>query len=152
MKAQIQGIDMPGTTTGTVRIQLRLEGLGVLIAAILAYARFGLGWGWFGAFFFLPDAAMLGYLAGPKIGAAIYNLAHFYLGAGLCLGAGVLLASPGLLSAGLIWCAHIGFDRALGYGLKYPAGFGSTHLGGVGRLAATAPASPTDPAAGREPL
>jgi hypothetical protein len=29
----------------------------------------------------------------------------------------------------LIWTAHIGFDRALGIGLKYPTGFGDTHLG-----------------------
>ncbi|MCR4159401.1 DUF4260 domain-containing protein [Kerstersia gyiorum] len=30
---------------------------------------------------------------------------------------------PGLIAAGLIWTAHIGFDRALGYGLKYGQGF-----------------------------
>jgi len=28
--------------------------------------------------------------------------------------------------------AHIGFDRALGYGLKYSKGFGYTHLGRIG--------------------
>ena len=33
----------------------------------------------------------------------------------------------------LIWAAHIGFDRMLGYGLKYPTGFGDTHLGAIGR-------------------
>ena len=33
----------------------------------------------------------------------------------------------------LIWAAHIGFDRALGYGLKYPTSFGETHLGRIGR-------------------
>ncbi|MDU3890869.1 MAG: DUF4260 family protein [Serratia liquefaciens] len=35
--------------------------------------------------------------------------------------------------AALIWGAHIGFDRALGYGLKYASGFADTHLGGLGR-------------------
>ena len=32
-----------------------------------------------------------------------------------------------------IWVAHIGFDRVLGYGLKFEAGFGETHLGRVGK-------------------
>jgi hypothetical protein len=29
--------------------------------------------------------------------------------------------------------AHVGMDRAVGYGLKYPTAFGRTHLGVVGR-------------------
>ena len=57
------------------------------------------------------------------------------LGAVACLAAGVLLPSAAWLAAGLIWCAHIGFDRALGYGLKYSQGFGCTHLGLIGRHA-----------------
>ena len=28
----------------------------------------------------------------------------------------------------LIWLVHIGVDRAVGYGLKYPGGFRETHL------------------------
>ena len=39
-----------------------------------------------------------------------------------------------LVSLALIWVAHIGFDRMLGYGLKYPTAFGHTHLGVVGKL------------------
>lgn len=31
----------------------------------------------------------------------------------------------------LIWLLHIGFDRAIGYGLKYPSSFKETHLGRV---------------------
>ena len=31
----------------------------------------------------------------------------------------------------LIWAAHIGVDRVLGYGLKYPTAFRDTHLGPV---------------------
>jgi hypothetical protein len=76
---------------------------------------------------------MLSYLAGPKAGAVIYNLVHSYVGAVACIMIGVLLPSPILLSFGLIWCAHLGFDRALGYGLKYPDSFGFTHLGRIGR-------------------
>ncbi|MGZ8984451.1 MAG: DUF4260 family protein [Methylotenera sp.] len=40
-----------------------------------------------------------------------------------------------LLCAGVVWCAHIGFDCALGYGLKYSTGFYFTHLGIIGHFA-----------------
>jgi hypothetical protein len=43
------------------------------------------------------------------------------------------LASPLWLSIAMIWMAHIGIDRALGYGLKYSEGFGFTHLGRIGK-------------------
>jgi hypothetical protein len=50
--------------------------------------------------------------------------------------------SPLTLSIAMIWLAHIGIDRALGYGLKYSAGFGFTHLGRIGKEAAgTEPSS-----------
>ena len=32
----------------------------------------------------------------------------------------------------LVWFAHIGMDRALGYGLKYDTDFKDTHLGRIG--------------------
>jgi hypothetical protein len=34
---------------------------------------------------------------------------------------------------GLLWLAHIGMDRAFGFGLKYPDSFRHTHLGVIGR-------------------
>lgn len=122
----------PGSASGGVRLLLRAEGLVVLAAAVAAYAQFGAGWGWFAALFLLPDLSFLAYLAGPRWGALAYNAAHSYLGAVGLLAAGVLGASPILLAAALVWCAHIGFDRLLGYGLKYGAGFGHTHLGRLG--------------------
>ena len=69
------------------------------------------------------------------MGAFAYNCMHSYIGAIVCLSAGVLLSLPLLWSLALIWCAHIGFDRALGYGLKYQTGFGFTHLGRIGKHA-----------------
>ncbi len=130
---------MSGITTGGVRTVLRLEGLCVLIASVACYARFGAGWGLFAACFLVPDLSFAGYLAGPRAGAVAYNTAHSYLGAVACLVAGVLTSSPVLIPAGLIWCAHIGFDRALGYGLKYSQAFGFTHLGLIGRAGRTTP-------------
>jgi hypothetical protein len=120
---------MLGETTGAVRVVLRLEGLCVLIAASIAYSKFGLGWGTFALFFLTPDLSLFGYLAGPRVGAVSYNLARSYCGAVACLAAGLVLPAPTILGVGLIWCAHIGFDRALGYGLKYSDGFSFTHLG-----------------------
>ena len=124
---------MSGETTGAIRAVLRLEGLLVMLAAMLAYDKFGAGWGTFAWFFLAPDLSFLGYLAGARVGAISYNVAHSYIGAVACLIASQLLAVPLLLTAGIIWCAHIGFDRALGYGLKYTMGFKFTHLGRIGR-------------------
>lgn len=124
---------MTGVTTGGVKTLLRIEGLCVLIAALLLYDKFGQGWGTFALFFLVPDLSFAGYLAGPVAGAATYNAAHSYVGAVATLAAGVLLAHPIVITAGLIWCAHIGFDRMLAYGLKYSQGFGYTHLGLIGK-------------------
>jgi hypothetical protein len=130
---------MSGATTGGVRLVLRFEGLCVLIAALVAYSKFGLGWGTFALFFLTPDISFLGYLAGPKIGAVSYNVAHSYVGAMACLIASLVLPVPTILTVGIIWFAHIGFDRAFGYGLKYSEGFGFTHLGRIGRFAVVTP-------------
>ena len=51
--------------------------------------------------------------------------------------AGFATASPLTLSIAMIWLAHIGIDRALGYGLKYFAGFTFTHLGRIGPVSYT---------------
>lgn len=112
---------------------LRLEGLAALGLAALAYGHFHLPWLWFALLFLGPDLSMLGYLAGPRRGAFAYNVAHTYVLALPVLAAGWLGGGRTVLGLGLIWCAHIGFDRALGYGLKLPEGFGQTHLGPMGR-------------------
>lgn len=125
---------MSGSISGGVRLVLRLEGLCVLIAAVVAYSKFGAGWSTFALFFLAPDISFLGYLAGPKLGAISYNVAHSYIGAVACVVAGLVLPAPVLLYAGMIWCAHIGFDRAFGYGLKSSEGFSFTHLGRIGRF------------------
>ena len=65
---------MSGETTGAVRLILRLEGLFVLVASVIAYAKLGFGWGVFALFFFIPDLSLLGYHAGAKIGAMMYNI------------------------------------------------------------------------------
>lgn len=126
----------PGAAQGGPRWILRLEGALLLTVALLAYDQIGQGWIVFALAFLVPDLSMLGYVAGRKVGAAAYNLAHSTL-LPLALGvAGWQIAEPVLTSAALIWLAHIGFDRMLGYGLKYGTAFGHTHLGQVGQAKA----------------
>jgi hypothetical protein len=124
---------MSGGAQGGVRAVLRVEGLCVLLAGAWLYAQTGHGWGLFALCFLAPDLAFLGYLAGPRVGAACYNATHAYVGAIACFAAGHALGNAILLAAASIWVAHVGFDRALGYGLKYASGFGHTHLGRIGR-------------------
>lgn len=115
--------------TREVRTLLRLEGLLVLAIGIVFYARLEGSWPLFALLFLVPDVSMIGYLSDRKIGARVYNAAHAYLGPVL-LGAGAYwVESPLAGQIALIWICHIGFDRLWGFGLKYPSGFGDTHLG-----------------------
>jgi hypothetical protein len=110
---------------------LHLEGLAVLAAAVAAYWQAGFGWWWFAGLLLAPDLAMAGYLVNPRLGSYAYNLIHTYA---LPLALGLLSMLAGWALGGelaLIWLAHIGMDRALGYGLKYPTNFKDTHLGRV---------------------
>lgn len=85
----------------------------------------------FALLFFVPDLSMAGYAAGNKAGAASYNLFHTYA-VPLAVFAAAHVANVHALSLFcVIWAAHIGFDRMLGYGLKYESGFKDTHLGKI---------------------
>jgi hypothetical protein len=121
-----------GFASGGVRLLLRLEGVAAFAVAVALYAHAGFSWPIFELFFLAPDLAMLGYFAGPRAGAAVYNFVHTYAVALPLVLAG-FLALPALTAAGLILIAHIGLDRAFGYGLKYSTAFGDTHLGRSGR-------------------
>ena len=121
-----------GKVSGMPLTLLRVEGLAFFVAALATYYLQGGDWPLFVALFLVPDVAMIGYLAGPKIGAVAYNLAHTTTTYFAVLGVGVLLHKPTTELVALIGLAHIGFDRAMGYGLKYPDGFKEAHLGSLG--------------------
>ena len=81
-----------------------------------------------------PDLSMLGYLAGPRVGAVTYNLFHNWaLPVALVFLAIATHPQWPVALVGAVLAAHVGFDRALGYGLKLPTGFRDTHLGRIGR-------------------
>ena len=123
---------MSGTTIGGIRTLLRLEGFCVMFMALFAYSRFGFGWKTLAIFFFAPDLAFIGYLAGPRVGALVYNMTHSYIGVALLFMFGIASGSHVAVVAGMIWSAHIGFNRLLGYGLKYSNRMGMTHFGLIG--------------------
>ncbi len=107
---------------------LRLEDLFILIASLVLFRHLDGRWALFALLFLAPDLSMLGYLANPRLGSILYNLVHSYSTVLLL----ALLAAVITRSSWLPWlcllAAHIGFDRMLGYGLKYPSAFKDTHL------------------------
>lgn len=128
-----------GFVTGGVRRVLRVEAIAVFALAVGLYVHSGAPLVEFLVLFLVPDLSFVGYLFGTKVGAAAYNAMHSYVGPvalGALAGLGVLPAAA--LPIAFIWAAHVGFDRALGYGLKYANAFGETHLGLIGRGAKVA--------------
>jgi hypothetical protein len=126
-----------------VLLLLRLEGLALAAISAALYARTGSSWWLFAGLWLVPDLSMLGYLASPCWGARCYNAIHTTVTPITLALAALLLHTAGPLPFALIWLNHIGVDRLLGYGLKYPAGFGWTHLGRQAkRRSESIPASP----------
>ena len=125
---------MTGTVaTDGVRSLLRVEGLALLLTAVTLFARTGGDWRIFALLFLVPDVSFIGYLAGPRVGALAYNAMHSTVAPLVLASASLASDQHSLLPIALIWLAHIGFDRALGYGLKQARGFAFTHLGHIGR-------------------
>jgi hypothetical protein len=110
---------------------LRLEGLALFVGALVLYFDLDFDWVLLVVLFLAPDISFAGYLAGPRIGSWFYNALHTTVGPiGLVI-LGVLTDTDWCVQLALIWLAHIGLDRLLGYGLKYPNDFKDTHLSRV---------------------
>lgn len=113
----------------------RIEGALVFVAAVVILMQEWQPLVWWMALliFFAPDLSFAGYLAGPRVGAMVYNTVHLY-GFGVAFMAlGAVLDQPLITALGFLWLAHAGFDRMLGYGLKRRENFQETHLGRIGR-------------------
>lgn len=112
---------------------LRIEATALTLALAVALWSLGPDWRLVVVGLLLPDLSIAGYLAGPAIGAKIYNLVHSAILPGLLAALALYLGQDLLLQIALIWGLHITWDRALGYGLKFPEGFKLTHLGPIGK-------------------
>jgi hypothetical protein len=109
-------------------VLLRIEGAAMLASSLLLYRFIGARWAVFLVLFLWPDVFMVGYLVNAKLGARLYNLVHADALPLVLVAVSLGFRHSGLLIFALIWLAHIGADRALGYGLKYPTFFKDTHL------------------------
>jgi Domain of unknown function (DUF4260) len=110
------------------RLLLHSEGVAVAAAAVVLYFHVGYPWWLLLALALAPDLSLLGYLGGARRGAQLYDAAHTYVLPVVLAAAGVLADADRAVQIGLIWLAHIGIDRAVGYGLKYPSAAKDTHL------------------------
>jgi len=121
-----------GVLTNPIGLQ-RLEGGVLLGLSLLLYWKASGSWLLFIVLILAPDLFMLGYLGGPRLGGAVYNLGHTWLLPGILGAVGILGSAALAIDIALIWFGHIGVDRLLGYGLKLPTAFQDTHLGRIGR-------------------
>jgi hypothetical protein len=128
MDASSEGVVVRGP-----RRWLRLDGLVVLVGALAAFATTDQAWWLVPLLILLPDLSAVGYLGSTRSGAAIYNLGHTYLMPAVVVGLGMGFDSQITVAIGLVWFAHIGMDRAAGFGLKYEDAFKHTHLGWIGQ-------------------
>ena len=112
---------------------LRLEGAAAFAAGLALYGWLGGPWLLVIPLLLLPDLSAVGYLRGPRLGAFTYNVVHNWATGLGVLGLGLALGAAPLTILGAILIAHVGMDRAVGYGLKLPSSFHDTHLGRMGR-------------------
>jgi hypothetical protein len=119
--------------TGGPRRWSRAESAAVALAGYAAWVQVTGRPGLFWLLLLVPDVTMLAYLAGPRVGAWCYNAVHAFVGPALCVAAGLATHEPRWFATASLWAAHVGADRALGYGLKYDTGFSATSLSAIGR-------------------
>jgi len=136
----IHDVPVAPTLDGPVRGWLRLEGIAALMAGAVVYTRLGGDLIWLVPALLAVDLSMVGYLRGPRVGAAVYNLFHNWATGLVVLGAGLVMEMPLMAMIGGVLVAHVGMDRAAGYGLKLTTGFEDTHLGRIGKRRDAAPA------------
>ncbi|OEH94094.1 DUF4260 domain-containing protein [Bacillus solimangrovi] len=107
---------------------LHIEGLFVLLISVYFYGQIDGSWWIFFLCLLIPDISMLGYMINNAIGSTIYNIVHSYVIPLTLIIFSVNLQQDLMLTLSLIWIAHIGMDRTVGYGLKYPSNPKNTHL------------------------
>jgi len=71
---------------------------------------------------------MIGYAVNVRLGAITCNVVHTNVGPLLLAAYAFGLFHQTSLNISVIWIGHVGLDRMLGYGLKYPTSFKDTHL------------------------
>jgi len=119
--------------SSSIRGWLRFEGVVAFIAGLVLFGWLGGPWLLVIPLLLLPDISMVGYLRGPRLGALTYNSVHTWAPGLALLAAGLVTDAQPVAIAGAILVAHVGMDRAAGYGLKLPTAFQDTHMGRIGK-------------------
>lgn len=110
------------------RLFLHLEGLALFASAVVIYANQNFSWGAFALYLLAPDLAIIVYAINQRSGQIVYNILHTTIFP-LALAVFSIINTNRLgLQIALIWLAHIGMDRTIGYGFKYPGSFTETHF------------------------
>jgi hypothetical protein len=112
-------------------VLLRIEGMAVLLTAVFLYHHLSYSWLALALLLLFPDLAIIVYAIDKKAGAIAYNVLHTYTFPLALAIVSFAITSPIGLQIALIWFAHIGMDRTVGYGLKYTTEFKDTHLNRV---------------------
>jgi Domain of unknown function (DUF4260) len=133
MARTFEAMDEVTLPMATVRGWLRLEGAAAFIAGLALYGWLGGPWLAVVPLLLLPDLAAVGYLRGPRLGALTYNVVHNWAAGLILLGIGLAASVTPVAILGAVFIAHVGMDRAVGYGLKLASSFQDTHLGRIGR-------------------
>jgi hypothetical protein len=121
-----------GAQTLTIpNILLRIEGLAVFLGAVTLYIHQAGSGLMFALLILAPDLSAIGYMKDTRLGSLTYNTVHTYVLPAILLGLSLVGNAPTGVHIAFIWFAHIGIDRVLGYGLKYPDAFKHTHLNEV---------------------
>jgi hypothetical protein len=122
-----------GIVIGTPRRWLRVEGATLVAGSLIAYSTTDQAWWLVPLTLLIPDLTMIGYLGGTRLGSHLYNVGHTTPVPALIVAIGWWQDRSLVVALGLVWLAHIGLDRLIGYGLKYDDHFQHTHLGRLGR-------------------
>jgi hypothetical protein len=110
---------------------IQAEEVLLFLLSIAALYYLDVAWWYYLILIIGPDISMVGYIAGNKTGAILYNLFHHKGIAVILFLTGVYFNSWHLQVYGIILFGHSAMDRVFGYGLKYYEGFHHTHLGNI---------------------
>jgi len=114
---------------------IKIEEFFLFGLSVFFFGQLKLAWWIYPVLFFVPDIGMIGYLAGSRWGAVLYNLIHHKAVSITLYVLGFIINSVTLMLIGLILLGHSSLDRVLGYGLKKTSSFKDTHLGEIGNQA-----------------
>jgi Domain of unknown function (DUF4260) len=110
------------------RLFLHLEGLALLVSALVIYLNQNFSWGTFALFLLAPDLAIIVYAVHQRSGQIVYNIVHTTIFPLALVLYSIMTSNTLGLQVSLIWFAHIGMDHLFGYGFKYPGSFKETHF------------------------